>query len=341
MPPLPFSPCSCLCPPRALRGALVLAALVWVKPGIAQEPTASPQTGPVAREDAAAAEALFQRGREAVEAEDWDTACSSFRESHRLDPAAGTVMNLAVCEEARQNLAAAWEAWQQALRLLPRSDERRSFAEGRLVALEKDLPYLTISGAPGVPLSVVRDGVQLGRASLGVALPVNPGAHEVTVRSEGHAPRTYRITIAKGQREVLTVEPGAPLAEPTVGAPAERDQRPGTAASPLSQKTWAYLAGGVGALGLGSAVVTGLLLPGTQETVDTECDGTSCTEKGVDAAERGQTLLTLNTASWIVAGVGFTAGAVLFVTAPRDPEHPETAVRLVTTGSRFYLTGGF
>ncbi|MFO0567610.1 MAG: hypothetical protein U0263_18270 [Polyangiaceae bacterium] len=49
--------------------------------------------------DATAAEALFNAGRDAVKAGDYPTACAKFRESNRLDPAPGTVLNLADCEE--------------------------------------------------------------------------------------------------------------------------------------------------------------------------------------------------------------------------------------------------
>ena len=63
--------------------------------------------------DPAAAEVLFQEGRDAVQRGNWPLACSKFRESERLDPGVGTLMNLADCEEKIGRLASAWERWRE------------------------------------------------------------------------------------------------------------------------------------------------------------------------------------------------------------------------------------
>ena len=59
--------------------------------------------------DPAAAEALFEAGRQAATRGDWTTACPKFAESQRLDPAPGTLLNLADCEEHLGHLASAWD----------------------------------------------------------------------------------------------------------------------------------------------------------------------------------------------------------------------------------------
>src|SRR5688572_7792688 len=138
--------------------------------------------------DAAAGEALFQEGRRLMKAGDFAAACPKLEESLRLDPALGTLVNLASCEEQQGRTATAWQHWRSAIEQLPSSDKRRSTAQARAAALEKVLARLTITLAPGAPAEaeVKRDGVRLGRASLGLALPVDPGHHVVvvTARSE-------------------------------------------------------------------------------------------------------------------------------------------------------------
>src|SRR6185295_14702479 len=97
-------------------------------------------SSPVARaqaRDPAAAEALFSAGREAFEKGDYATACPKFEESHRLDPGAGALINLAACREKLGKLASAWESWQQALRWLGPDDERRAGVEQRAAASQK------------------------------------------------------------------------------------------------------------------------------------------------------------------------------------------------------------
>src|SRR5450755_3617279 len=72
--------------------------------------------------DPAAAEALFRDGRAAAQRGDWETACPKLRESQRLDPAAGTLLNLADCEEHRGKVATAWQLFRQVVDSLPAND---------------------------------------------------------------------------------------------------------------------------------------------------------------------------------------------------------------------------
>src|ERR1700722_18868342 len=99
--------------------ALVALALVaWVRSGRADEP----QKG--------VAQALFERAKESANHGDWASACAQFAESQRLDPAPGTLLNLADCDEHVGKIAAALEHFQEARALLPQGDFRVSFADG-------------------------------------------------------------------------------------------------------------------------------------------------------------------------------------------------------------------
>src|SRR6476646_7884960 len=83
-----------------------------------------------------AAEALFRSGREAVDRGDWQTACARFEESHRLEPAVGTVFNLANCREKLGQLASAWQRFREVKERLPPGDERSAVTDQRIAALE-------------------------------------------------------------------------------------------------------------------------------------------------------------------------------------------------------------
>src|ERR1041384_7022387 len=74
--------------------ATVLAAVV-----------ACPKAARAEPDSVAAAETLFREGREAVKRADYAVACPKFQESQRLDPAIGTLLNLALCEESWGGLA--------------------------------------------------------------------------------------------------------------------------------------------------------------------------------------------------------------------------------------------
>src|SRR5262245_45677325 len=96
------------------------------------------------RSDAAAAEALFREGRAAADAGNHEKACKKFAESNRLDPAPGTVFNLADCEEKLGHVATAWTLFREVTQKLPSSDERHRIAMARATALEPRLPKLSI-----------------------------------------------------------------------------------------------------------------------------------------------------------------------------------------------------
>jgi tetratricopeptide (TPR) repeat protein len=279
---------------KALCAALAGAAWLFVAlPGEAQT------------RDAAAAEVLFREGRKAQENNDHQEACQKFGESQRLDPAPGTLMNLATCEEKLGKLASAWQHWREALDTLPPGDARAAFAKGRVRELESKLPRLTVvlTADEANGARVFRDDVELGRASLGAALPVDPGSHTVTVMASGHRPESVGFSMAEGEERKLEVHPGA----------VELDSA-ATDDDGARSRNLGWVLGGLGVLGLGTAVLTGALLANANSLVEADCPNKMCrTQAGVDAASSGQTLLVVNGAAWIAGGLGLGVGAYLIL----------------------------
>src|SRR5690242_9683425 len=66
--------------------------------------------------DREVADALFWEGRAAADAGDFATACEKFAQSLRLDAAAGTLFNLAHCEERVGRFASALGHYREAAR---------------------------------------------------------------------------------------------------------------------------------------------------------------------------------------------------------------------------------
>src|SRR5947209_893118 len=73
----------------------------------------------------AAPEESFERGRIAFEHGDFLTAEKEFETSYAADPAIGTLLNLAVCEQRLGRLAAALGRLQEASRKMSEDDKRR------------------------------------------------------------------------------------------------------------------------------------------------------------------------------------------------------------------------
>jgi hypothetical protein len=257
--------------------------------------------------DPAAAEALFRDGRAAAQRGDWETACPKLRESQRLDPAAGTLLNLADCEEHRGKVATAWQLFRQVVDSLPANDERAPLAGKRASALEKRLPHLTVRLVGSVPagVKVTRNEVELSEGSLGSALPVDPGAYTVTVSAPGRATTTTSVTVVEAATSAVDAQVGAP----TDGAAG------GDIKASKSTRTAGWVMGGIGVAGLAVGGVAGILTLGHKSTVDDNCNANTktCNSTGYDAAQSGKTLGLITTTGLIVGAVGIGVGAYLIL----------------------------
>ena len=302
---------------RAVVG-LVAGVLGGISPVLAMADTRDP----------AAAEALFEAGRQAATRGDWATACPKFAESERLDPAPGTLLNLADCEEHLGHLASAWEAWHEALSSLPPGDDRVGPVRKRAAALDARIPRLTVRLATGAPpgASVHRDALELAAASLGVPLPVDPGAHVVRVDAPGHEPASTSVTLAEGESRVLDVSAGAavapepPTAPPAPAAPAPPP--PAAEASPPAPahpvlRTTGFVLGIAGLASLAAGGVTGALALAQKSTVQAHCpEPRGCDQTGMDAAQSGHTYATVSDVTFIAGGALLAAGVALVLLNP-------------------------
>ena len=95
---------------------------------------ASAQAG----QNQAAAQALYDEARKLVEAKNFAAACPKFKESYDLDPAGGTLLNLADCYERQGKPALAWTTFKDALVAAERDSNagRVEFAKTHIAALE-------------------------------------------------------------------------------------------------------------------------------------------------------------------------------------------------------------
>lgn len=262
--------------------------------------------------DPAAAEALFRAGREAMKRGDPQTACARFGESHRLDPAPGTLLNLAECDEILAKLATAWAHLREAIDGMQPNDDRIPDAKRKVLELEPRLPRVVIRLASGAPPSskVTRDGVDVGPGSFGVPLPVDPGRHTVLVTAPGFADRRYDIVTAERTETELVVDVGAtmkPVSSPT-SSPRETTaggRTPG----------WILLGASLVAVGVGTA--TGVLAIDRNQSMSDHCDATRvCDGIGVAAASEGRTFDVASTVSFVAAGVLAGSGLYWLFTHP-------------------------
>lgn len=218
--------------------------------------------------ETALAEALYQKARQLMADGNYAEACPKFAASYRLDPATGTLLNLAACHEAQHKLATAWLELTEAVAAAKRDhrDDRVTFAEEHLAAIEPKLSRLAIVVATtaDVPdLKVQLDGVEVLPAARGVPAPVDPGEHLVEAAAPGKKTWSQRIVIDEhGQTLTISVPALEPEAPPAPTAPSAQPLSP-TPPTPEAAKrpvpASAYIAG-ISTLGLVvGASVTGVV----------------------------------------------------------------------------------
>ncbi len=309
--------------------------------------------------DAAASEALFREGRRLMKSRDFASACPRLEESFRLDPATGTLINLADCEEQIGRTASAWQHWRAAADRLAAGDKRRAVAVQRAAALEKVLARLTIELAPSAPpdARVMRDGTVLGEPSLKVALPADPGRHVVVVSAGGRQDREIEVTIQDREHRTLVVEPGpiettsaasiAPASPLPSLAPARVDPPATTTdvAKPSSGSALGYVLLGGGAFGFGAAAYFGLGALAARRDASAACSDASganrCWVNARDALDRDR---RDSLYADISAGAGVVAAGVgLYLLLRPHREGPVTTAAFVPVagGGAVQLGGRF
>jgi hypothetical protein len=265
--------------------------------------------------DPVAGEALFREGRAASEAGDHAKACAKFRESNRLDPAPGTIFNLADCEEKLGRLATAWTLFREVSQKLSAQDDRHAIATSRAAALEPRLPKLTIAVSAGTPPSarVFRDGVELQAGALDTPLPVDPGVHVIALDVPGHARVERRVELAEAESKRETLQPGP------AGPATDGDDAVGDGGS--TRRTLGWVALGVGFAGLAAGGITGVLVLDKKSVVDENCDAAKrCNPQGIEAADAGRTLGTVSAVGLIAGAAVAGAGLVLVLTSDSGGE---------------------
>ena len=283
----------------------------------------------------AAAEALFKQGRDLMTAGRFAEACPKLAESERLDPATGTLLNLATCYERNGQLASAWVTYKEAASASQKADqqERAQLARRKAAELEPRLPTLTIvvpAAADRPDLQIKRDGDAVGRAAWGVPIPVDPGAHAVEATAAGrkpwHGQASIEGTPAQTSIEVPPLEIEPPPEQPPIAAapnPAPLPPPgPEPAAAPPASSGSAQRVLGivVGAVGIGG-VVAGALLGEMAKSDNNDANGhclgnTACDPQGISLTTSARHEATGSTIGFVAGGVLLASGVVIYLTAP-------------------------
>ena len=317
--------------PRSLVAALpALAALLLAG-------AASGQT-----QDGAAAQSLFDEGRALLDAGKADAACAKFEASLRLEPAVGSLLNVAACDERHGRLASAWARYRAAESLATaRGDARAAVAAKGAASLGPRLGKVRVRAPKGV--SVRRDGVVLDEALLGTEVPTDAGEHVFEASAPGKGPWRATMETKDGETTDVTVPELPPALDAPVTPPPVGDARgpaEGRPSSPI--RTVGLGMVGVGVAGLVTWGVLGGLALAKHGEVGSRCrdvGGTPvCDAEGKELNDDAVDLANAATVALIAGGALVSAGGLLFFLSP-SPSHrraslvPQVGARATAHGA--------
>jgi hypothetical protein len=322
-----------------------LAALAAIGLSCAVPFTVSPRVAHAAEgslADKAAAQTLFDEGRKLMAAGKFAEACPKLAESQKLDPGVGTQFNLSDCYERMGQTASAWAGFLEAAssaKAMGQAD-REKVARERAAALAPRLSKITITSAAAslAGLEIKRDGVPVGRALWGTAIPVDPGPHMIEATAPGKKPWQ---TTAKIEGEKANVVVSIPMLEDAPVEPATAQVATSAApgadvGSPGSgRRTIALVIGGVGVVGLGVGTVFALSAKSKKDDSLANClaGPNLCSQAGVDKRNEALSAGDVATVAMGAGAILVAAGVVLFVTAPSGEKSRAMLVPSVGPGS--------
>jgi hypothetical protein len=309
--------------------------------------------GDAAAQDArsGAAAALFAEGQQLQVQGKTAEACRKFEESQAASAAIGTLLELTWCYEQDGWIVRAWQAAVQAEKLAKtKKDSRAAGARTRVTELEKRLPRLEIR-AVGAPagLAISLDGAAYDVALLGIAVPLELGAHRVIATAPDHDRFERTVDLAEGAtstveitmtKTVVPVEPDPIVTEPVKDPapdPAKKTitEKPRTSGSPppdrpgQGRRLVGLVSGGVGALVLGGAGALAFMAKSEYDGAfdDGHCDRETlgCDAAGEETTARARTKAHVATVVGVVGIAAVAAGVILYLTAPGAAPERERA----------------
>lgn len=330
--------------PRFLSG---LRRALWTVLG--QLLVALPAAGAPTPTEKAAAEALFQEATALLSAGNFALACEKFEASNAIEPGLGTKLWLADCYDRAGRTASAWAIFTEAAALAQQSgqSEREHAANQRAADLEQRLSKLELKlSAAGMPekLVVTMDGAAIPEASLGSALPVDPGDHTLVLKAPGYRSLTLSTSVPVGPVTIPLDVPSLEREPERPKSAAESDALSTSKASPPGT-TQRMLGWSLGGLGVASFIGAGVLAFRAHD-LDSQSrehclsnDPNLCDSEGTSLRDQARTYGNVATAATI-AGVALAGtGIVLLLTAPSAKESVRLGASFTPTAASLVVTG--
>jgi hypothetical protein len=331
------------------------AAFGQTVPAPPSGPAAAGSGAPQAGSPITQAETLFNEGVALLEAGSYAAACAKLEESHRLDPAPGTLFNIGSCENKQGHFAAAARRWREVFAMLPEGHSRRQEAKERAEQAEAKAGRLMLRLGPQAPkgTSVALDARVLDAEELSAAIVVDPGTHRILVSAPGHESRDFTADAASGDTREVVVMPGPPRTAVTPPGPAGAKPSAGPVATSHRRRARGLAETGpgffarhttslavLGGAAVPAAVAVGLgveIISGHYSTYVKSCGPTPTCPPDAKGALDGQ-VTAINVLVGVAGAAGVAAGVLFILEEIKPASRPGTQVSLAVGPTGASLT---
>jgi serine/threonine-protein kinase len=270
-----------------------------------------------------AAEALYEDAKTLLNQEKWQAALEKLLASQRLDPAIGTLLNIAYCYEKLDKTASAWASYNEVVGLASSTGDKQGRGERAAAAakaLEPKLARVVLRVPPESrvdKLELRRDGDLIDPGTWDTAIPTDPGMHAFEASAPGRVSWKSSIQVAPGPSTMT-------LSIPVLVVGASPSSPSG------AQRTAGIAVAGVGLAGVIVGAIFGGLTIAKKSAESAHCqkaDPHLCDATGVDLRSQALTFANVSNVGFAVGGAALVTGVALFFTAPK-PDAANTALQV-------------
>lgn len=284
------------------------------------------------RQEIQQADKLFREARTLMGQGKLEAACPKLEQSQKLDPAPGTLYQLAVCYEGTGKPATALAYFTEIADLAKKAGykDKEKVARDKATELEPKVPRIVIevpeaSRVSG--LSISRDGKTVPEDQYNHPILVDPGDYAIAASAPGKKPFDTSVSV-RGE--------GVRVKVPIILADAEdksKEQNQHPPPPPPKQSSFGAMriAGvGLAVVGVGGVVVGSVFGLNARPTYDKAITNPAlcpnkkqCYPEGSKLVREAQTDALISTIGFIAGGVLLAGGAAMFVLAPsKSPAQP-------------------
>lgn len=292
--------------------------------------------------ETAAARALAVEGLRLAQAGKCDEAVVKLEHAEKLHHSAIVLSHLGECNVSLGKLVEGTEQLRKVLREplpanpTPALSKAYDRAQAALDTAKPRIGALTVSLNKPIPLDVRLsvDGQSVPATLIDTELPADPGEHTVEATAPGYLKASAHINLNPSDKKTVSLrldadpnapavvphasdaEPtGAPQPAPSQAAPRSDVSRAAPPASPpAASHAAAYVAWGMGVVGVGVGSAFGLIAMRDKHDIVARCGSNSCTSESSASLDSAKRSGNISTVAFAVGGVGLALGTVLYFT---------------------------